>query len=88
MNLNELYKTKGNGSNNSEARKDSLYTGGVTESEKDIIQQRIALQQEKFKQFEQREFLGKSGKIREVFDFLSDDEIKKALSENDNDEVI
>ncbi|ORY07750.1 hypothetical protein K493DRAFT_332660 [Basidiobolus meristosporus CBS 931.73] len=71
-------------------RKDNMFSGEVTEQEMDIIAQRVAIQQRRFAEFERREFEQKARKIRTMFDYLSDDEIKHALKQwsNDEDEVI
>jgi hypothetical protein len=52
----------------------------------DIIQQRVLLQQRQFEAFQRREFLRKSRKIRKMFSYLTDDELREALKEF-NDEV-
>ncbi|CAG8573580.1 6630_t:CDS:10 [Ambispora gerdemannii] len=67
-------------------RKPSLFSSQVTETEQDIIDKRVALQQRQYAEFERREFERKSRKIRAVFEFLSDEEIKEALQDCDNDE--
>ncbi|CAI2184901.1 837_t:CDS:10 [Funneliformis geosporum] len=71
-------------------RKTSLFAQDVTESEQDIIDKRVALQQRQYAEFERRERERKSQKIRAVFEFVSDEEIEEALKdcENDEEEVI
>ncbi|CAG8460077.1 7919_t:CDS:10 [Paraglomus brasilianum] len=71
-------------------RKENLFSSEVTESEQDIIDKRVALQQRHYAEFEKREYERKAKKIRDIFEFLIDDEIKAALSdcENDEEEVI
>ncbi|KAJ1973963.1 hypothetical protein H4R35_003843 [Dimargaris xerosporica] len=71
-------------------RKERVFESAVTESELDIIQKRVALQQRQFAEFERREFARKARKIRTMFDYLSDEEIKFALDtfRQDEEEVI
>ncbi|KAG9305199.1 hypothetical protein G9A89_010707 [Geosiphon pyriformis] len=71
-------------------RKPSLFSTQVTETEQDIIDKRVALQQRQYAEFERRELERKSTKIRAVFEFVSDEEIKESLKdcENDEEEVI
>ncbi|CAG8481490.1 6832_t:CDS:10 [Paraglomus occultum] len=71
-------------------RKENLFSSEVTESEQDIIDKRVALQRRHYAEFEKREYERKAKKIRDIFEFLIDDEIKAALSdcENDEEEVI
>ncbi|KAK9767379.1 hypothetical protein K7432_002864 [Basidiobolus ranarum] len=71
-------------------RKDNMFSGEVTEQEMDIIAQRVAIQQRRFAEFERREFEQKARKIRTMFDYLCDEEIKHALKQwsNDEEEVI
>ncbi|ORX81632.1 hypothetical protein K493DRAFT_308021 [Basidiobolus meristosporus CBS 931.73] len=71
-------------------RKDNMFSTEVTEQEMDIIAQRVALQQRRFAEFERKEFEQKARKIRTMFDYLSDEEIKHALKQwsNDEEEVI
>ncbi|CAG8648911.1 10394_t:CDS:10 [Acaulospora morrowiae] len=71
-------------------RKTSLFAQDVTETEQDIIDKRVALQQRQYAEFERRECERKSRKIRGVFEFVSDEEISEALRdcENDEEEVI
>ncbi|CAB4378462.1 hypothetical protein RhiirA5_353860 [Rhizophagus irregularis] len=71
-------------------RKKSLFAQDVTETEQDIIDKRVALQQRQYAEFERRERERKSQKIRAVFEFVSDEEIEEALKdcENDEEEVI
>jgi hypothetical protein len=54
----------------------------------DIIQQRVALQQRQFKEFEKRERQRKSRKIKAVHDFLSEEEITEMLEDCKNEEVL
>ncbi|KAK9759614.1 hypothetical protein K7432_017208 [Basidiobolus ranarum] len=71
-------------------RKDNMFSSEVTEQEMDIIAQRVAIQQRRFAEFERREFEQKARKIRSMFDYLSDEEIKHSLKQwsNDEEEVI
>ncbi|KAI8098333.1 uncharacterized protein B0P05DRAFT_7135 [Gilbertella persicaria] len=71
-------------------RKENVFGEEVTESEMDIIQKRVALQQRQFKEFERREHARKSKKIKAVYDYLTDEEITEMLQDckNDEEEVI
>ncbi|KAJ1650401.1 hypothetical protein IWQ61_008788 [Dispira simplex] len=71
-------------------RKERVFECEVTETEMDIIQQRVALQQRQFAEFEKRDFNRKARKIRSMFDYLCDEEIKFALEKfrNNEEEVI
>ncbi|KAI9477805.1 MAG: hypothetical protein EXX96DRAFT_568280 [Benjaminiella poitrasii] len=71
-------------------RKESVFSEEVTESEMDIIQKRVALQQRQFQEFERRENARKSKKIRSVYDYLTDEEISEMLEDckHDEEEVI
>ncbi|KAJ2761355.1 hypothetical protein H4S06_001248 [Coemansia sp. BCRC 34490] len=71
-------------------RKERIFEDEVTEEEQAIIQQRVALQQRQFAEFERREFAHKSRRIRNVYNHLADEEIREALAEahNDVDEAI
>ncbi|KAJ2853045.1 hypothetical protein GGI22_005026 [Coemansia erecta] len=71
-------------------RKDRIFEDEVTEEEQSIIQQRVALQQRQFAEFERREFAHKSRRIRNVYGYLDDEEMREALVEarNDVDEAI
>jgi hypothetical protein len=54
----------------------------------DIIQQRVALQQRQFQEFEKRERERKSRKIKAVHDFLNEEELTEMLEDCKNEEVI
>ncbi|KAJ2550822.1 hypothetical protein EV175_003925 [Coemansia sp. RSA 1933] len=71
-------------------RKERIFEDEVTEEEQSIIQQRVALQQRQFAEFERREFAHKSQRIRNVYGYLDDEEMREALAEaqNDVDEAI
>ncbi|KAL0077084.1 hypothetical protein F4703DRAFT_1961411, partial [Phycomyces blakesleeanus] len=71
-------------------RKQSFFSEEVTEEERDIIAQRVALQQRKFAEFERREKNRKSVKIRQMFDHVNEEEITEMLQDcnQDEDEVI
>ncbi|PIA15861.1 hypothetical protein COEREDRAFT_81593, partial [Coemansia reversa NRRL 1564] len=71
-------------------RKERIFEDEVTEEEMVIIQQRVALQQQQFAEFERREFAHKAQRIRHMYTYLADEEIREALKEgqNDVDEVI
>ncbi|KAF7721930.1 hypothetical protein EC973_003918 [Apophysomyces ossiformis] len=71
-------------------RKENFFSEEVTEEERDIIAKRVALQQRQFAEFERRETLRKSTKIRAMFEYVSDEEIKEMLVDcsHDEDEVI
>ncbi|KAI8870876.1 hypothetical protein GQ42DRAFT_134232 [Ramicandelaber brevisporus] len=58
----------------------------ITEQERDIIQQRVQLQQRRFAEFERREFERKARKIRQMFDYITDEELKEILADCRNDE--
>ncbi|KAJ1676020.1 hypothetical protein EV182_000089 [Spiromyces aspiralis] len=70
-------------------RKERIFEDDVTESEMEIIRRRVELQQKQAK-FERREFAHKANRIRKMYDYLHDDEIREALKqcENNEDEVI
>ncbi|KAI9263549.1 hypothetical protein EDC94DRAFT_82534 [Helicostylum pulchrum] len=71
-------------------RKDNVFGEEVTESEMDIIQQRVALQQRQFQEYEKREHIRKSKKIKTVYDYLSEEEIAAMLTDcrHNEEEVI
>ncbi|KAI9282245.1 hypothetical protein BY458DRAFT_537726 [Sporodiniella umbellata] len=71
-------------------RKENMFGEEVTESEMDIIQQRVALQQRQFQEFEKREHKRKSIKIKSVYDYLSSEEMSEMLIDckHDEEEVI
>lgn len=68
-------------------RKENMFGEEVTESEMDIIQKRVALQQRQFQEFEKREYRRKSKKIKGVYDYLTDEEISDMLVDCGHDEV-
>ncbi|TPX58433.1 hypothetical protein PhCBS80983_g03128 [Powellomyces hirtus] len=67
-------------------RKERVFDDDVTEEEMSIIQQRVALQQRQFQEYQRREAVRKSSKIRSMFDFLRREEIEEALVEAKDDE--
>ncbi|KAI8057224.1 hypothetical protein BDF22DRAFT_670182 [Syncephalis plumigaleata] len=67
-------------------RKSNMFAEEMTETEIDIIQQRVALQQKQFAEFERRELRRKADKVRQTFDYITDDEVAFALKQLDNDE--
>ncbi|KAL9538086.1 hypothetical protein MBANPS3_011212 [Mucor bainieri] len=67
-------------------RKESVFSEQVTESEQAIIQQRVALQQRQYQEFERREKRLKIRKVKDVYDYLSREEIEVMLGDNENDE--
>ncbi|KAJ2746406.1 hypothetical protein GGI20_001402 [Coemansia sp. BCRC 34301] len=71
-------------------RKERIFEDEVTEEEMSIIKQRVALQQQQFAEFERREFEHKARRVRLMYDYLDDEEIREALKEgkNDADETI
>ncbi|KAI8098213.1 uncharacterized protein B0P05DRAFT_460434 [Gilbertella persicaria] len=71
-------------------RKKNFFNEEVTEEEREIIAQRVALQQRQFAAYEYREKVRKSNKIRTVFDYVTDEEITELLEDchQDEDEVI
>lgn len=81
-------QNKTTNSNNIETvRKDNVFGQEVTEAELVIIQQRVALQQRQYKEFEKREQLGKIRKIKSIYDYLTREEIMEMLDDCNNDEV-
>ncbi|KAJ2146601.1 hypothetical protein IW136_000506 [Coemansia sp. RSA 678] len=66
-------------------RKERIFEDDVTEEEMVIIQQRVALQQQQFAEFERREFAHKAQRIRQMYSYLDDEEIREALKEGQND---
>ncbi|ORY96541.1 hypothetical protein BCR43DRAFT_563825 [Syncephalastrum racemosum] len=71
-------------------RKDNVFGEEVTESEMDIIQKRVALQQRQFAEFERRDKARKYKKIKAIFYYVNPEEVDEMLidCENDEDEVI
>ncbi|KAJ2343052.1 vesicle-mediated transport, partial [Coemansia sp. RSA 2671] len=71
-------------------RKERIFEDEVTEEEMSIIKQRVALQQQQFAEFERREFEHKARRVRLMYGYLDDEEIREALREgkNDADETI
>ncbi|KAI9326705.1 hypothetical protein BDR26DRAFT_809329, partial [Obelidium mucronatum] len=67
-------------------RKTRVFDSEVTVEEAELIKRRVAIQQERFKAFEERDFQMKAKKIRAVFDHLSIKEIRHALKEANHDE--
>lgn len=68
-------------------RKESVFSEEVTEVEMEVIQKRVAFQQRQFAQYERREKMRKSTKIRAMFDYICDEEIEEMLLDCGNDEV-
>jgi hypothetical protein len=68
-------------------RKENVFSEEVTESEQAIIQQRVALQQRQYKEFERREKFRKIKKVKSVYDYLTNEEITEMLDSNNDDEV-
>ncbi|CAO3618423.1 unnamed protein product [Mucor hiemalis] len=71
-------------------RKENFFNEEITEEEREIISQRVALQQRQFAAYEKREKIRKSVKIWNMFDFICEEEIDELLEDcsNDEDEVI
>ncbi|CAO3669593.1 unnamed protein product [Umbelopsis ramanniana] len=67
-------------------RKESVFSEEVTESDMEVIQKRVAFQQQRFAQYERREKNRKSSKIRTMFDYVCDEEIDEMLLDCGNDE--
>ncbi|KAF1801934.1 Homeodomain-like DNA binding domain-containing transcription factor [Mucor lusitanicus] len=67
-------------------RKESVFSERVTESEQAIIQQRVALQQRQYQEFERKEKSLKMRKVRDVYYHLTNEEIAIMLDEHENDE--
>lgn len=59
----------------------------MTAEEREIIAQRVALQQRQFAAYERRENIRKSSKIRKMFDYVCDEEILELLKDCSGDEV-
>ena len=68
-------------------RKQSFFSEELTEEERDIVAQRVALQQRQFMEYERREKIRKSKKIRNMFEHVNDEEIEEMLVDCDGDEV-
>ncbi|ORX46959.1 hypothetical protein DM01DRAFT_1339275 [Hesseltinella vesiculosa] len=75
---------------NTLARTENVFSKEVTESEQGIIQQKVALQQRQFAEFERREKLRKFKKVFALYDYLSLEELEDMLKDcsNDEDEMI
>lgn len=69
-------------------RKENFFSEEVTESEQEIIQKRVALQQRQFKEFERRERARKSKKITAIYDYLTAEEMGEMLEDCKDDEVV
>ncbi|KAI9319028.1 hypothetical protein BX666DRAFT_1922411 [Dichotomocladium elegans] len=71
-------------------RKENVFGEEVTEADMDIIQKRVALQQRQFAEFEKRDKARKYKKIRNMFDYVTAEEMDEMLDDcsNDEDEVI
>jgi hypothetical protein len=68
-------------------KKDNFFYEEVTEEEREIIAQRVALQQRQFAAYERREHVRKSKRIRKMFDYVCDEEILELLKDCNEDEV-
>ncbi|KAF9976808.1 hypothetical protein BGZ73_007715 [Actinomortierella ambigua] len=71
-------------------RKERVFEEDVTEEEKEIIKKRIALQQRKFAEYEERERQRRYKKIKALYGYLANAEIDEAFEDcgNDEDEVL
>ncbi|KAI8338233.1 hypothetical protein BC941DRAFT_424983 [Chlamydoabsidia padenii] len=71
-------------------KKDSVFGEQVTDTDKDIIQQRVALQQKQFAEFENREKMRKFDKVYAIYPYLTLEEMEEALKDcnNNEDEII
>ncbi|KAI7849564.1 hypothetical protein BDC45DRAFT_520284 [Circinella umbellata] len=67
-------------------RKQSFFSEELTEEERDIVAQRVALQQRQFMEYERREKIRKSKRIRVMFEHVNDEEIQAMLLDCDGDE--
>ncbi|KAJ3161465.1 hypothetical protein HDU86_007247 [Geranomyces michiganensis] len=67
-------------------RKERVFDDEVTEEEMNIIQQRVALQQRQFREYQRREAARKVAKVRSMFDFLKKQDIEAALGDANEDE--
>lgn len=65
----------------------NFYKEKITDQEHAQINERITLQQRQFANHESREKIRKHNAIREVFDYLIDEEISDILKECENNEV-
>ncbi|CAJ0921259.1 14915_t:CDS:2 [Entrophospora sp. SA101] len=68
-------------------RKPNLFAEEITELEQDIIEKRVALQQQQFAEFEKREFQRKAKFINSKLWFATNEEIKEALEGCKGDEA-
>ncbi|KAI9319034.1 hypothetical protein BX666DRAFT_2018292 [Dichotomocladium elegans] len=71
-------------------RKENVFSEEMTEADMDIIQKRVALQQRQFAEFEKREKRRKHTKIKDMYDYLTAEEMDEMLNDcsNDEEEVI
>ncbi|KAI8887576.1 hypothetical protein K501DRAFT_321286 [Backusella circina FSU 941] len=67
-------------------KKESFFSEELTEEERKIIAQRVTLQQQQFAAYNYREKVRKSKKIRNMFDYVTDEEIEVILKDTDQDE--
>ncbi|KAI8643084.1 hypothetical protein BD408DRAFT_343184 [Parasitella parasitica] len=66
--------------------KDNAFSEQVTRAEQVLIEQRVALQQQQFKEFEKRERIDKIRRVKSVYKYLTNEEIIAILEESGNNE--
>ncbi|ORZ07129.1 hypothetical protein BCR42DRAFT_456122 [Absidia repens] len=71
-------------------RKDNVFGAEMTENEMDIIQQRVARQQQQFAEYEHKEKIRKFKKVYSIYDYLTIEEMEEMLVDckNDEDEIV
>ncbi|KAI9202223.1 uncharacterized protein BJ171DRAFT_515227 [Polychytrium aggregatum] len=67
-------------------RKDRVFDGEITESEKDIIKKRVELQQRQFHEYEKREWVRTCHRVRQLYFYMTEEEIRTANDEAEGDE--
>ncbi|CAO3601179.1 unnamed protein product [Absidia cylindrospora] len=71
-------------------KKNNVFGTEMTDNEMDIIQQRVARQQQQFAEYEHKEKIRKFKKVYAIFDYLTMEEMEEMLIDckNDEDEVV
>ncbi|KAJ3223869.1 hypothetical protein HK099_000589 [Clydaea vesicula] len=68
-------------------KKDRMFDDEITEKEMEIIEKRVKLQQEQFKEFQSRDLKRKYKRFKQEWEFLTLEEVELALKEtNENEE--
>ena len=67
-------------------RKDNVFMDEVTEEEKSIIEQRVALQRKHYLEYERRELATKYRKVVRVHPYVTEEEVKYSLKQCKEDE--